>query len=196
MSDTYQHTIRRLQNKDERIIGELYDDYGGALYGVIRRIVNDDQIAEDLLQDSFVKIWQNAEKFDPSKGRLYTWMYRIAKNTSINHLKSKAEKIHSNQTEMDDKFQDLKIQKPNIDVIDLRGQVNLLKEKQREIIFLLYFRAFTQQEVADHLDLPLGTVKTRTRMALQALRKIYNDTGSGRNLKIVSTFICLMLTFI
>lgn len=196
MSDNYLHTIKRFQSRDESIIAELYDNYGSALYGVIRRIINDDQLAEDILQDSFLKIWQNSNKFDPQKGRLYTWMYRISKNTAINYLKSKAEKIHSNQTEMDDKFQNLKIQNPNIDVIDLRGQVNLLKENQREIIFLLYFRAFTQQEVSDHLDLPLGTVKTRTRMALQALRKIYNDQSSGRNLKVVSSILCLILAFI
>jgi RNA polymerase sigma-70 factor (ECF subfamily) len=153
----------------------LYDNYSRALFGVIKKVIPDDAVAEDLLQDSFVKIWNNRNMYDVSKGRLYTWMLNIARNTSIDYLRSKQNKMtgkirHDDNTVHEiNRMSSIEI---NTDAIGIKKVVDALKEDQRRLIGLAYYEGYTQEEIAAKLDIPLGTVKTRIRAALVVLRNL------------------------
>lgn len=152
---------------------ELYDRYSAMLYGVICRIVNDRADAENLLQDVFVKIWNNLDTYDASKGRLATWLLNIARNTAIDFIRSKVF-IQRQKNQNIDSLVSLPQQTPamtmDTDTIGLKQIVERMSKNYREIIEWLYFDGYTQQEISDNFNLPLGTVKTRSRMALKELR--------------------------
>ncbi|WP_115171195.1 RNA polymerase sigma factor [Sphingobacterium spiritivorum] len=171
--------IASLQSKDEKAFNYLYDNYAGALYGVIIRIVNTKEYADEVIQDVFVKIWNNIHSFDAGKGRLYTWMINIARNTAIDYIKSKSvqneQKNQSLPNIVDDKEINNFAVAENVDHIGFKNVLNELKADWRELIEMAYFEGYTQNEIAVKLDIPLGTVKTRTRGALIELRRLLKD---------------------
>lgn len=153
----------------------LYDHYSAALYGVILRIVIEKETAEDVLQESFVKIWNNVSNYDATKGRLYTWLLNIARNSAIDKTRSKNFRKEGKVQSLEDFVYSVDKQHNNsipVDHIGLRKFVEELKPDQRELIDLLYFGGYTQSEAAEELNLPLGTVKTRVKAALTRLREI------------------------
>ena len=173
-------------NEDQLILGlkenqrgayeYLYDNYSKALYGVICRIVDSEEIASDILQSVFVKIWKNIGNYDVSKGRLYTWMLNIARNEAIDTTRSKDFKTNE-KNRKDIKYvsslseSDMRI-KP--EEIDLKSMVDKLDPNEKIIVDYMYFKGYTQTEIAEELAIPLGTVKTRVRNAVINLRKYYN----------------------
>lgn len=162
----------RLKQKDADAMEELYADYSGSLYGQIVKLVPSQEVASELLQDVFVKIWQNIDSYDKSSGRPYTWMARIARNHTIDHLRSARAKRNHKTDELPDYVANSEhlSETPFIDGIGLRKVVGQLDENHRELIDFLYFREYTQSETAKALGIPLGTVKTRVRRAMQELR--------------------------
>lgn len=166
-----------LQQKDAIMLKTLYTMYSSALYGVISRIVVHSEVAEDLLQETFVKIWQSSHQYDSSKGRLFTWMMNIARNLSIDKLRSKAFKnagknqdIENNVGYIEDKNKIVF----NPDTVGVKQLVDNLKPDLRDVLYLVYFKGYTHVETAEKLSLPLGTVKTRVRLAIIELRKSFN----------------------
>ena len=160
-----------LRQKTKYGFAILYDKYAAPLFGVISRIVTDPSTSEDLLQEVFVKIWNNIGQYDETKGAFYTWLVNIARNASIDHLRTMQRKVQLNNrmglaSECTDERQ-LYYQAENA---GLKTSVAKLEQKYRAVIDLLYFYGCTQEEVAKILNLPLGTVKTRARAALQILR--------------------------
>ena len=175
--ETQAQLILTLQSGDENAFKILYDGYSAALFGIIYRIVNDTKEAENLLQDCFIKIWQNIETYDPEKGRLATWLFNIARNTAIDFTRSKYfNQKQKNQTIEnfvgEDKYNPIIM--PLTDTLGLRQLVSRLTPMCREVIEWMYFEGFTQQEIADNKGIPLGTVKSRTRTALKELRAFYH----------------------
>lgn len=154
-------------------MSRLYDQYSAALFGVILRVVKSREVANDLLQDAFVKIWQRGASYDPAKGSYYTWMLNVARNTALDKVRSAPhrfrKKIHTldNPVSAYDHMRD----ELRVDHIGLDNVIGQLEEKHRVVIDLIYFEGYTQKEVHEHLDIPLGTVKTRLRLALRELRK-------------------------
>lgn len=151
----------------------LYDNYSAALYGVIERIVTDSAVAEDVLQDAFVKIWKNFLSYSPEKGRLFTWMMNIARNVAIDALRSRHQKQSKNIQSLDT-FVGLEkgaTKMEQLDFIGIDTALQKLKPEQLELIQLAYFQGYTQEEIAEETNVPLGTVKTRIRTALQILRQ-------------------------
>ncbi|MCE3278156.1 MAG: polymerase sigma-70 factor [Bacteroidetes bacterium] len=167
--------IEMLAQGNRQAFSVLYDNYSRALLGVVKKNIPDDEISEDVLQDSFIKIWNNRLMYDESKGRLYTWMLNIVRNTSIDYLRSKQnkmdEKIQRNDGNVQEINRSVNVQQ-NIDNIGIKTIVDTLKEDQRILIDMAYFKGYTQEELAKELDMPLGTVKTRMRAALTVLRKL------------------------
>lgn len=167
--------ISRLFKKDQQAFSYLYDNYAAALNGVIYRIVQDESIAEDILQEAFIKIWNNFASYDKTKGKLFTWIINIARNLAIDHTRSKGFKNQQKNLEVDKIVGYIDSKKStlfNPDQIGLKTMLEKLKPEQREILDLVYFGGYTQAEVAGELNIPLGTVKTRIRMALIQLRSI------------------------
>lgn len=168
-----------LQNKENKAFAVLYDNYAPALLGIIVKIVRHEDEAENLLQDAFVKIWRNIHQYDATKGRLFTWILNIARNTAINYLRSSHYSVGKEIQSIDNPVSIQTAYSENIDVnyIGVAETVEKLEPKLKQIIDLIYFMGYTQQEVSEKLDMPLGTVKTRTRMALLQLRKHFSNDG-------------------
>ena len=165
--------VNLLKLEDKSAFSYLYDNYSAALFGVILKILNqDEETAEDVLQDAFIKIWKKITSFDPLKGTLFTWMLNIARNTAIDKVRSfknlSIQSINNNVHSVDKIHQHKSVE----DRIGIKEIVNTLKPEYQSIIDLAYFKGYTQEEISIELNLPLGTVKTRARAALVELRKV------------------------
>ena len=153
----------------------LYENYSGALRSVILNIVNEEELANDVLQEVFIKIWRQIDHYDPSKGRLFTWMLNISRNAAIDTVRSKSfQNSRQNRELTEDVYTAGGSSEMNTDQIGLRKLVNQLKEEYRVLVELSYFQGYTQDEISKATGIPLGTVKTRLRTALIQLRKIIN----------------------
>lgn len=175
---TQEELLPLLLKKDDRSFKLLYDNYSKSLYGIIFNLIKDKEEAEDVLQEVFVKIWKNIDTYNTSKGRLYTWMLNIARNTSIDKLRSKG--FNNNQKNLstdnfvhilDDNSKSIN----KIDAIGIKEFIKKLKPKCIQLIDLLFFKGYTQQEASDELEIPLGTVKTQNRNCMNELRLMINE---------------------
>lgn len=165
--------VMLLKQRQQNGFGYLYDNYSGALFSVISAIVPDKDLAADVLQEVFVKIWKQIESYDNLKGRLFTWMMNIARNSSIDVLRSKNYQNSKQNRELTENVDDAGgVVNTNIEKIGLRKIVTQLKQEYKILVELSYFEGFTQEEISTLLNIPLGTVKTRLRAALIQLREI------------------------
>jgi RNA polymerase sigma factor (sigma-70 family) len=158
--------------------GQLYDAYSPALFGIIKKIVADPDQAQDVLQDSFVKIWEKRDSYDGSRGSIFTWMLNISRNTAIDFTRSKHFRAAGNIRNIDDNVGILNRSTgartaTNTDTIGVEELVNGLSPDQRQIIDLMYFNGLSQDEIAREFNIPLGTVKTRARSAIGKLREVF-----------------------
>ncbi|HUS00315.1 MAG TPA: sigma-70 family RNA polymerase sigma factor [Chitinophagaceae bacterium] len=164
-----------LQQQDQGAFSYLYDNYSGALFGLIYKMVNDKELSEDILQEAFVKIWNNFTNYDSMKGRLFTWMINLTRNLTIDTLRSKGykkqSKIYTDENSVNN-LSDSTHAANKFDAMGIRKQLSLLKSDQKQLIDLAYFGGFTQDEISKQLGIPLGTVKTRMRAAILELRKL------------------------
>jgi RNA polymerase sigma factor (sigma-70 family) len=164
-----------LKEKNSKAFGYLYDNYSAALFGIIHQIIDDNELAGDILQEVFLNIWRRIETYDPSKGRLFTWMLNIARNASIDTLRSKSyQNSQKNQALPDDVnniSSGMQFIQTNIDNIGLRKILEKLKPEHRILIELAYFKGYTHEEISKIETIPLGTVKTRIRNALLQLKE-------------------------
>ncbi len=171
--------VMLLQNKDQQAFSYLYDNYSAALNGIIYRMVENRELAEDILQEAFVKIWNNFPAYDMKKGRLFTWMLNLTRNLTIDTLRSKGyrkqAKISSDENSVSNITDDGRMAE-RFDALGLRKQLVNLKPEQRIIIDLAYFNGYTQDEISKEMGIPLGTVKTRMRSAIIELRKMLEYT--------------------
>ncbi len=174
---TSDQLLSLLIGRDEKGFNYLYKNYSGALYGVIFRIVRYEEEANEVLQDVFVKIWNSIESFDQKKASLYTWMLNIARNSAIDRLKSKSfQNDLKNQSIPDfvNNHVGLSLEQKH-DFQEVQNGVNNLRDEYKILINKAYFGGFTQEEISEELGIPLGTVKTRTRAALQELKNILRE---------------------
>jgi len=172
MSD--EKIISLLLSRKQQGVDLLYDNYGSYLFGVIMKIVKRNDVAELVLQDTFLKVWNKISTFDSEKGIFVTWLISIARNTSIDMMRSKTYK----QTLKIQSLQNIPSGKEpltdnvRIDYIDVRDIVKKLDGKYCEVLELIYFGGFTFKEAAEELNIPLGTVKSRIRKAYMELKKL------------------------
>lgn len=175
---TEEQLVALLKQGSRDGFNHLYENYSAVLFGVIRRIIFDEATAQDVLQETFVKIWNNIGQYDPSKGRIYTWMINIARNSAIDKLRSRGEimkgKIHTGEDVVFN-VQNSKQTEQLTDAIGLRDVVAGLKPEYESIVDLAYYKGFTLDEISKTLDIPLGTVKTRMRAAMQQLRQKFRN---------------------
>lgn len=166
-----QELVALLQQRNEKAFGYLYDNYSGALYGIVNSIVIDKEIANDVLQNVFVNIWRKIESYDALKGRLFTWMLNIARNAAIDEVRSKGFRdSQKNQSLSENVDVPGAVTGPAINDVGLKKVLTKLKGELRVLVDLSYFQGFTHEEISKALNIPLGTVKTRIRSALIQLR--------------------------
>ncbi|HXP49466.1 MAG TPA: sigma-70 family RNA polymerase sigma factor, partial [Bacteroidia bacterium] len=166
--------VTALKKGDQEAMAVLYDNYSAALLGVIFRIVDSSEAAEDILQEVFIKIWKNISSYDRSKGKLFTWLINIARNAAIDSMRVKDYAIKSKIQSIDNSVRSINRQynvSTQVDHIGLKTLVDKLKPEYKVLVDKLYFEGYTQEEAAEELGIPLGTVKTRIRAAINHLRE-------------------------
>ncbi|WP_242510085.1 RNA polymerase sigma factor [Hymenobacter persicinus] len=166
--------VQRLRDRDESAMTLFYDKYSAALYGVILRIVKTEEVAEDVLQEGLVKIWHSFSSYDSTKGRLFTWVLNVCRNLAIDKIRSRQYRVSSRTQPLEESAALRQAAVPTFrpEHIGLQEITAQLNPEQKQVIDLLYFGGFTQSEVAEELNLPLGTVKTRARAAIKVLSKL------------------------
>ncbi|TKD62600.1 RNA polymerase sigma factor [Flavobacterium sp. ASW18X] len=169
--------ILKFKQQDATAFETLHQMYAENICGVINTIVRNPERAQELCQDVFIKIWHNADSYDKSKGRFFTWILNIARNTAIDEVRSKSHKNDKKNLQLDyfvgivEGAEDMD---ERTNTIGLKKLVKDLKEKCLQVIELLYFKGYTQKEVAEELNIPVGTVKTRNRSCISKLRENLN----------------------
>lgn len=165
--------VSMLKQRTQSAFNYLYDNYSASLYTVIVSILQDKELANDVLQEVFIKIWRQIEQYDADKGRLFTWMMNISRNASIDTLRSKSYHLQKQNRELTENvYSAAGAVNTETDKIGLRKLTMNLKEEQKVLIELAYFQGYTQDEISKLLQMPLGTVKTRLRSALIQLRAL------------------------
>jgi RNA polymerase sigma factor (sigma-70 family) len=177
LSLSEEELVLALGNREKGAIEVLYDMYSASLFGVISRIVIDTPTAEDVLQETFVKIWNSFSSYSADKGRLFTWMVNIARNLAIDKIRSKDFKNQAKNHELENNVTFIDEQRNTVykpELMGIKDLVSTLKPEQKSILDLVYFKGYTHMEAAEELGIPLGTIKTRLRMAIIELRKNFN----------------------
>jgi RNA polymerase sigma factor (sigma-70 family) len=171
---TESELVSLLKARDNKAYSYLYDNYAGALYTIVCQVIGDTDAANDVLQEVFINVWRKIESYDPVKGRLFTWMMNIARNASIDVVRSKSYQNSTKNQSLDfgSEFEaGGSASVPNVDNIGFRKVLERLKKEHRVLIELAYFKGYTHEEIAAIESIPLGTVKTRIRHALIQLRE-------------------------
>ncbi len=185
-----QDIINLLKQGNQQGMTLLYSNYSGALYGIIFRMVREEELAKEILQDVLLRIWKYISKYNPEKGRFYTWMAQIARNCCLNQINS-AKYQRAKQTDSLDPevhSNERLTENPTVKDSGLSDVISKMDPEHRILIDYLYFKGYSQSETAKELDIPIGTVKTRIRKAILHLRKVL-----GNDIAVISLLLALML---
>jgi RNA polymerase sigma factor (sigma-70 family) len=171
--DKLEQLILQFQQKDVKAYEKLYNMYCNSISGVVNTIVKNDDVAQEITQDVFIKAWNKSDSYSAKKGRFFTWILNIARNAAIDYTRSKKFK-QSKQNLNSDFFVDILETSDNLDdstdAIGIKEFVKKLGDKCKSVIELLFFKGYTQKEASEELDIPLGTIKTRNRNCIAELR--------------------------
>jgi len=162
--------IEALQQKDATALSKLYDKYAGAIYGVIVRMCKDEVTAQEILQETFMKAWDKSHLYDASKGKFYTWLYRIARNTTLNSLRKQDKLIQTEDFTVYNSEEE--VSEPET-YEELKGALKKLEKHHQRALTLVYFNGLTHREAYEEMGVPLGTFKSYVSQALKKLRIIY-----------------------
>lgn len=172
--------VAALKARQTDALTYLYDNYSNALFGVIDRIIQSEDVSNDVLQESFVKIWKNIDGYSREKGSLFTWMLNVCRNTAIDETRSKQFKKQLQNQNIEDSVNKVDSSEQvimKVDHIGLKEVIARLKPEQKILVDKIYFEGYTQEEASKELDIPLGTVKTRIRAAITQLRGVLVHNG-------------------
>ena len=173
--------VRRVAAGDEVALKELYDRYGRIVYGMAYRLTRDAQLAEEATQDTFVTLWRRADRYDPERAKLTTWLFVVARNRAIElgRKRSRAAEPHADLDPGGESPDPADLVATGVEAQRLAEVMAELPEQQLEIVRLAYFDGLTHVEIAERTGLPLGTVKGRIRLALERLRTLLADRELG-----------------
>ena len=177
-NDTWVHWVGQVAQEDESALAQLYDASGSLVYGLALRILGDAGAAEEVTLDVYLQVWKQANRFDPVRGRVSTWLMTMARSRAIDKLRGKAQEL--SQTETLDAVAETRSENPDPEQsaavaqqqARVRKALNTLSEEQRHAIELAFFNGFSQNEIAMKLNEPLGTIKTRIRNGMLKLREL------------------------
>jgi RNA polymerase sigma-70 factor (ECF subfamily) len=183
--------VTALESRDQRALETLYDRYGDYVYSVCMRMVGDVQLAEDLTQEVFLRLWRRPDLYDVSRGRFVTWLLSVARNRGIDERRSRGRRFKHEQPPSLAAAESLAgAGEPEGEDAAVLSEERIVVQKalaklppeQQLAIRLAYFGGYTQQEIAQGLSQPLGTVKTRIRLGMQKLRVLLIDQKDGGDL--------------
>lgn len=170
MQADVQGLLRRIQRGDEAALAVLYAGYGRAVYSLTRHVLRQDGLAQEATQDTFMKLWNNPSAYDSSKGEFSSWLLTMARYTAIDHLRREMRRTGRNielpetlAAEDDEHLSESEARQ-------LHALLGELPRDQRVLVELAFFQGLTHSQLAERMDLPIGTVKTRLRLGLQKMR--------------------------
>lgn len=188
-----QEVIALLKSNSELAISKAYQHYGANLFGVISSIIREEELAQEVLQDTFLKIWKYRDRYDAEKGRLFTWMMNIARRTAIDATKTKIFKQKTKTGEILESHQEVfSVEYAPVDSA-LAKVINNLDEKYKVIIQKVYYEGYTHKELEEELGIPLGTVKSRIRLAISILRK---ELAKEKSLGLLTVLVIVIFKII
>ena len=169
--------VELMQADPRRAIEFIIQQYGPALLWNLRKIAPNEEIAQDLFQEACVKIWQNADKYDPAKGRLFTWLVQVSRNLALDKIRTQKFKRQQQSETVDATVTNDIAFSEGMQVVDLglQNQIRRLEPKYQQIIDLMYFQGYSQSEISKEFDIPLGTVKSRAKVAMRELRRLLGN---------------------
>jgi len=167
----HQNLIHQLKEKDPNAFSKIYDLYANAIYGVILKICRSEVVAQEVLQDTFLTVWNKSYQYNEEKASFYTWLYRIARNKALNAIRNDDKNIIQNENLSVYKGKE-EPQEEN-DFTAIKGSLNKLKPHHKKAIELVFFRGYTHREAYEEMDVPLGTFKSYIRQALKQLKENY-----------------------
>lgn len=166
--------IHRLKEKEQEAFSKIYDLYSAAIYGVILKICRSEELAQEVLQDTFLTVWEKSDLYNEDKGSFYTWMYRIARNKSLNAIRnSENQFIQKEDLSVYKSGEEVKVEADKEETIEIKGSLEQLKPHHKRAIELIFFRGYTHREAYLEMDVPLGTFKSYVRQALKQLKENY-----------------------
>ena len=175
--------LKAIAARDEAALAQLYDRYRVILFGLLMRILNNREEAEDVLQEVFLQVWRKAEDFDEERGRPFTWLVTLARSRGIDRLRTLASRERVAEAGAKDVVEQVSDAASDAFKSEQRGLVNKalaqLPDEQKRTLMLAYFDGLTQSEIATRLGAPLGTVKTRMRTGLMTLRELLAGQGES-----------------
>lgn len=168
--------LRSIQSGDQQAVAALYDRYSGAAYGLAFRITGDGTLAEDVVQDAFVSVWKQAGRFDPERGQVKSWLLTIVHHKAVDAVRRRANRSERALPEGPEEFiatigSPEQVTEMTMDAAAVREAVRAVPEDQRRTIEMAYFEGLTHVEIAERMDVPLGTVKSRLRIGLEKMRE-------------------------
>lgn len=169
--------LRQVVDAEEDALGELYDRYSGMLRALARRILGDSAEAEDVLQEGFLQIWRQAGRYDPGRSSVSTWMSLIVRSRAIDRLRTRRVVDRTSQSAQQENPDRYTSPEGERNVLEqeragrLRDELGRLPAEQRQVLEMAFYGGLTQSEIATQTGIPLGTVKTRTLLAMKKLRK-------------------------
>jgi RNA polymerase sigma-70 factor (ECF subfamily) len=171
--------IHAISRGDEDALAILFDRYHSILFSIILRIVISREEAEDVLQEVFLQVWNKASDFDESRGKAFTWLATLARSRAIDRLRSigaRERAVDEQRRETTDIISDAEIDSMYAEKRErVQRALAQLSEEQRRVLLMAYFEGCSQSEIADRLNTPLGTVKTRMRSGMTRLRELFGD---------------------
>lgn len=165
--------LDRMKINQTEAIELMYDKFSESLYGIALSVIKNEDEAQDVLQESFIKGWRKLSSYDPAKGTLFTWLLNITRNTAIDKLRLSNKKRLAEVQITENNVSNVEGLAFNPDFLDLRKHLGNLEVKYQDIIEALFFQGMTQQEASEELGIPIGTVKTRYKIAMRELRKVF-----------------------
>ncbi len=185
--------ISLLRNRNQRGMTLLYEQYSDSIFGVILRIISDRSIAEEVLQQSFLKAWNKIDSYNESKSSLYTWLSAIARNSSIDKVRLKSFQSRNKTDSFDTTVHNDRSVNTNLDHLDTKKLLKDLDPKYRVVLDMMYLQGYSQSEIAEKLEIPLGTIKTRARSAIKFLREeLKNEKSLFLGFVLIFTLILLL----
>ncbi|HSE25383.1 MAG TPA: sigma-70 family RNA polymerase sigma factor [Pyrinomonadaceae bacterium] len=179
--------LKAIAGKDEKAVSQLYDRYRVVLFGLLVRILNNREEAEDVLQELFLQVWHRAGDYDPNRGRPFTWLVTLARSRAIDRLRSVASRERVANESAREVTEEVSDAVADAVRSEQRGIVtsalSQLPEEQQKALVLAYFDGLTQSEIADRLGAPLGTVKTRMRAGMMKLREVLGGKSQSFGFK-------------
>ena len=165
--------MRRIRQRDEHALQYLYDQCSRPVYSLALRVLGNTDLAEEVVQDVFMKVWEAPEKWEPNRGALMSWLLTVTRYAAIDRLRR--EKRRATTEPLEDHTEQAGSDGSLGETLALNGALGELPAEQRAVIQLAYYQGLTHQDIADVTGIPLGTVKTRLRLGMQKLRVVWQD---------------------